>query len=305
MKPAPKKCIVCNAEGEQNEWNNMEVLRCPNCGLAWRSKFDITANYYIDLHTGEGDVDKERVVTRLHNAEDRLISLKKFLPRNGVCDIGCGDGSFLSVLRNNGYQECWGIEPSVYACASALEKKLDVVTGNLSNLQHAKEGRSFKACTLFHVIEHVPDPLEVLQVLRDALPLGGIVIIETPDADAAIQKATNHKNALIYHEHLFYWTEKSLHMALEQNGFKVVQVSRRSFDWRHSSVQSSLMRLGWRFNIEKRKTRPHIQARPGTAMPIRLDTSLLRMLVRTILVHLVHMLGRDDYLLVVAKRSTF
>ncbi len=44
MKQSSKNCIVCDAEGAPRVWNGLDILLCPNCGLAWRSLFDISAD---------------------------------------------------------------------------------------------------------------------------------------------------------------------------------------------------------------------------------------------------------------------
>jgi len=311
MKSAPTQCVVCSVDGEPLVWNGMEVLRCPRCRLAWRSSFDISADYYALLHEGETGIGGGKAATRLRNAEDRLASTKKFLPTSGICDIGCGDGSFLSVLREKGYRECWGIEPSAYACELASGKKLEVVQGTIADLPQAAQGRALDTITLFHVIEHVPDPLEVLQIFRDALPPGGILIIETPDADAALQRVTEHTNALVYREHLFYWTEPSLRRVLAQKGFEVLAVGHRSFDWRHSSLSSSLMRLG----LGRGRAASGFPADPGgirrdapsrqrmaSGEPPSPKGGVIRAMVRALLARIVHLLKRDDYLLVIVQR---
>jgi len=300
MKQADKNCIVCGVRGAPDVWNGLDTLRCQNCGLAWRSLFDISADYYAGLHVGEVDVGEEKAAARLRNAENRLASIKEFLPKGGICDIGCGDGSFLSALRDKGYRNCWGIEPSAHACESASGKKLDVVTGDVSDVPRFTRGKMLRAVTLFHVLEHMDDPLETLQILRDALPSGGILVIETPDANAAIQKVTGHKNILIYREHLFYWTERSLRTALEQKGFRILKISRRSFDWQNSPIKSSLVRLGFSSGSSRGvQTNSHVDT---TKTKVRSKGNLLRWWIRTLLAHLIHLSGRDDYLLIVSER---
>ncbi len=257
------------------------------------------------MNAGKEEPGDEKAASRLRNAEDRLASLESFLPRSGVCDVGCGDGSFLSALRDEGYGECWGIEPSLYACGLASDKQLDVVQGGLSELTEAREGRTLNALTLFHVIEHLPDPLGALRTLKNALEPRGILVMETPDANAAIQRVTDHKNGLVYHQHLFYWTEKSLRRVLEQEGFRMLSIARRSFDWKNAPIQSSLMRLGIlnkRFSVDPqadaclgtKSASPGKQSYPGG--------NFLRQWARVFLAYVVHALKRDDYLLVVAER---
>lgn len=306
MVQAPKKCTACGQPGRSVVWNDLEILRCSECGLAWRAAFDIEADYYVGLHAGEEGVGEGKATARLRNARDRLGMIKAFLPQEGVCDIGCGDGSFLEALKEQGYRKLWGIEPSDFARSIAREKGFDVTHEDVFGLLRLQQGRTLHALTLFHVIEHIANPRALLELFKNALPRGGILVIETPDADAAVQKVTNHRNALVYREHLFYWTKDSLSRILQQNGFRVVRVSHRSFDWKYASISSSLMRLGLMSD--------HSQAgQPAdtvnTLQKVRSGgrkesgMNLIRSFIRTALASLVHLLKRDDYILLVAERE--
>lgn len=299
MPHAPSHCIVCGTGGKSDRWNGLKILRCHACGLAWRAHFDVAVGHYETLHLGEDGVGETKAASRLRNAQDRLQSVKKFLPRSGIGDIGCGDGSFLSALQSEGYREYWGIEPSSYARDLAAKKCLDVVQGGITDLPLIAKTRAVQSLTLFHVIEHLPDPLAALETIAAALPAGGILVIETPNIEAAIQKVTRHTNALVYPEHLFYWTERALRKALEQAGFRVVAVTRRSFDWRNAPIRASLLRLGLSRPIKA--SRGPVHGEDGQIKP-RAPKGVVRSVARHVLARLVHMLGRDDYILAVAER---
>ena len=132
------------------------------------------------------------------------------------------------------------------------------------------------------------------------------LVIETPDSNASIQKVTDHKNALIYHEHLFYWNEKALRMILKKLGFRILAIQHRSFDWKNAPIRASLARLGFfnksfvNFGSQEGKTSEKIG-------PInngkKLRNNPFRKLMRSMLAYLVHSLGRDDYIFVVAERT--
>ena len=262
----------------------------------------MSANYYTDLNREKTELGEGKSTARLRNARDRLHSIQHLLPKSGVCDVGCGEGSFLSVLREKGYEQCWGIEPSTYAYNLAVHNKLDVVQGNISDLPRVRKERVSNALTLFHVIEHLPEPIEALRSLKSLLPPRGALVLETPDGDAPVQKATDHQNELVYPEHLFYWTEGSLRKALELTEFEVLLVRRRSFDWKHTPIRVSLLRLGI---LRDRVNSSTVGISPRTGVETSLESrrgGVVRGLVRTVLAHLVHLLQRDDYLLVVARR---
>lgn len=300
----PNKCISCGGDPDSLEWNSLGILRCKKCGLAWKKRFDLPADYYRDLNAERQNVGVEKSEARYRNSRDRFKAIRKYLPQSGICDVGCGEGSFLEALREGGYKNVWGIEPSLFYFHIARERGLDVVNGLIRDISTERAHRELAAATLFHVIEHLSDPVESINVLRNELKAGGILVIETPDIDAPMQRATGHKNPLIYHEHLFYWNKRSLTNILEKNGFRVLKVVRRSFDWKRSSIRVSLMRLGILSSPQQQTTHSTpvheegavVQSKPGT------NGSLIREIVRKSLAYLAHFLERDDYLLVVAKR---
>jgi len=227
---APNQCIACGSVGGPKVWNDLPVLVCDRCGLGWRQTFDLPQDYYIKLNAEQGVLGQEKRAARLRNSADRLASLQGFLPRAGICDVGCGEGSFITALKRAGYTHCWGVEPSAYACRIAIEDGLDVVPGGIEDIARVRGKRAANALTLFHVIEHVSDPASALRLLKEALPQGGVLALETPDIQAPLQRSTSYRNPLIYPEHLFYFTEWALRALLEQAGFEICTVRRRSFD---------------------------------------------------------------------------
>ncbi|HRZ30062.1 MAG TPA: class I SAM-dependent methyltransferase [Candidatus Paceibacterota bacterium] len=301
MKKSPRNCIICGGKGILDIWNGLDVLVCRWCGLAWRSSFNLTMDYYVNLNFGELDLSEAKASSRIRNSRDRLSLLKRFLPTSNICDVGCGDGSFLVALRDMGYKHCWGIEPSTFGRDLAFKRQLDVIKGDIFELRKLNTSRKIEAITLFHVIEHLSDPIEALKILGKTLSHGGILVIETPDLEASIQKVTDHCNPLVCDEHLFYWSKKSLHAIISRAGFKILLVAHRSFDWKNSSIKCSLARLGL-FYSTSRKEVPYsfLSDELGGMKVIR--TNFLRKCLRTFLAYFVHIVGRDDYLIVVAER---
>ena len=299
---APEQCIVCSVAGNSVRWNDLDIFECPVCGLAWRATFDLPATYYAELHATDEGIERGKLDARLRNSRSRYATVQRFLPAQGICDVGCGEGSFMSVLREMGHEACWGIEPSRFACNAAREEGFDVEEGVIENLAHIKKNRPLMAATAFHVIEHVTDPRSMLHTLHDALPSGGTLVLETPDAWAPLQRITGHANALIYPEHLFYFTPTSLVRLLREAGFTVRVLTHRSFDWNNASIRASLTRLGMRFS----ESSPTPYSGSGTSKRVQSTVNsqggFLRSIIRSALAHLVHLFERDDYLLVVAQR---
>ncbi len=90
-----------------------------------------------------------------------------------LLDVGCGDGTFLRTMIDGGWQ------------ASGVEKypgpaRMDDVTMHES-LEQAATSAPYDCITLWHVLEHLPDPSGTIASLRSLLAPGGILIIAVPD----------------------------------------------------------------------------------------------------------------------------
>src|SRR5208283_4697550 len=92
---------------------------------------------------------------------------------------GCGDGRFLALMRDAGW-DVYGIEPDpVAAKVAQRELGTSVTVGALEDAGFPDE--AFDAVTLSHVIEHVHDPVALLAECRRVLKPDGSVVIVTPN----------------------------------------------------------------------------------------------------------------------------
>jgi SAM-dependent methyltransferase len=102
------------------------------------------------------------------------------LPRPGarLLDVGCGNGGFLAMMGERGW-ETVGIDPDAKAVDAAVRRGLDVRQGDLEGLGDCEP---FDAITLNHVIEHVYDPVAELTRARALLRPGGVLWLASPNA---------------------------------------------------------------------------------------------------------------------------
>ncbi len=299
MKLAPSKCILCHCSGRPEVWNGLEILICPDCSLAWRVSFDLPDDYY---DTVEVDNQNSKKKKRERNTFDQIDTLRKFLPPDNIYDLGSGDGTFLTALKERGYKNCVGLEPGENGLRISKQRGLNVFQGKINDLTKVVNGKKIKGATLFHLLEHLSDPRETLKIIRSNLTENGVLVMETPNSTAPIQRITNHKNHLVYPEHLFYWNKKSLIKLLDQSGYQIIVIKYRSFDWQKASISNSLLRLGFKIskNEEKNKNDSnHFEQNNDTNQDNEKRGSV-RTIVRTILAHAVHVLRRDDYVIIVA-----
>jgi len=141
-----------------------------------------------------------------------------------VLDIGCGTGEFLSFAEERGY-DAVGVEPSKRLAEAAREKDLKVYDGTVEAFSDEHDER-FDLITLFNVLEHVPNPAEVLRTARSLLIDEGVVVVKVPNDFNPLQVAA--KESLDLEQwwitapaHIYYFDNKSLGALMEDLGFDV------------------------------------------------------------------------------------
>lgn len=129
----------------------------------------LAEHYQTELGGDDGELEiaAERAVVLREVAERQ--------PSARVLDVGCGAGRFLSLARDAGL-DCHGFEPNPDAAALAAEKTgAHVHSGSLSSIPH-----HFDFIHLADVLEHVPDPVQMLTELRPLLGPRGTIIARGP-----------------------------------------------------------------------------------------------------------------------------
>lgn len=140
-----------------------------------------------------------------------------------LCDVGCGTGQSMAALKSKGY-DVVGIEPDPVARRLAA-KVGKVFDGTAEAIPEAIEGRQFDAILLSHVLEHCIDPAQALSNAKRLLAPEGTAVIEVPNnAAAGFEMYGPGWFFADIPRHLQFFTEKSLRIALENAGLRVIRV---------------------------------------------------------------------------------
>jgi 2-polyprenyl-3-methyl-5-hydroxy-6-metoxy-1,4-benzoquinol methylase len=153
--------------------------------------------------------------------------LQKYKKPGALLDIGCSTGSFIEIAKKKGWV-VKGIEISPDSAKIAQDiHKGDVYEGMLQDGLYPEE--TFNAITLWDVLEHVPDPKQLLGIIYRLLKKDGMVFIRTPNVDGLFPTYSLYLSKYLNYwphpeppYHLFQFSPSTLRKFLSISGFEVV-----------------------------------------------------------------------------------
>ncbi len=207
----------------------------------WRQSFDVPISHYEEKEGGFSE-DKEKLQRR--NIRDRINTIRKWVDLNNTCDVGGSKGYFVEELIKSGCSGAYGVDPNRIQVEAANRRGTPMIAGSTADIHKIFPEKMTKNASLFHVIEHLPDPVKTITEIYNALPKGGYLIVETPDFSSYSFGKLNYKHKLVYEEHLFYFNSDNLKDFLKKIGFEIIYSGKRDFDQYHLNARESLFRLG-------------------------------------------------------------
>jgi SAM-dependent methyltransferase len=224
-------CWLCErATHPDPALGELGFLACEECGFVFRGDLDeqaLGAIYEGDAY-GEGlaglYTPDAAIAGLRRDARVRLRYLKRFALRGPLLDVGASTGAFVAEASAAGF-EAWGIEPTPsYARQAREQLGVDVRGGMLE--QHSLTPGSLSVVTLWHVLEHMREPLGPLRQIRTALASDGALAIEVPNAGGAIARHEGPAwGSLQPDVHVCQFAPATLRLALERAGMRVLDVS--------------------------------------------------------------------------------
>lgn len=223
------------------------IRRCPQCGYGRTEPVPRSLDrYYPTRYRRFGRV-AAFALRRLYLR--RVDGWLPRLPETGVAlEIGSGTGWMLGALQARGWRAI-GSERSVESAAiAAAASSAPMFVGDLDS---TVADRALDLIVMFHVLEHLPDPLAVLRRAADRLRPGGTLIVGVPNAASWQARFAGRRwMHLDVPRHLVHFTPRSIERALLRSGFSVADVRFTSYEhdplaW----VQAFLERIGFEDGI--------------------------------------------------------
>ena len=169
-----------------------------------------------EMHGKEVDIESWMNKTACDD-ERRYNYFQDIIKNSSVLDFGCGNGGFLLRAKNIA-DNVVGIEPEIFLKQHFLTHNIPV----FPNIQELN--KNFDLITIFHVLEHVPDPVNILKKLVQRLNQDGQIIIEVPNSKDALLTLYNCKpfsNFTYWSCHLFLFNEATLSELIKKAGLKI------------------------------------------------------------------------------------
>ncbi len=206
-----------------------DIGQCSACELHFRNPRPTQAEIARSYDTGGTFAAwQEEELARAPMWQRRLKIIQRHATGKRLLDAGTGDGRFLATAQQAGY-EVVGTEVSEAGARYAQQRGFEVHLGQITDL--ALPAASFDVATIWHVLEHVPDPGAVLRKLHALLRPGGVLAVAVPNEENFFirrrfgQAKTSPFDPLRFggEIHLTYFRPSTFHSTLRAAGFDVLE----------------------------------------------------------------------------------
>jgi len=291
------ECKICRSRSLTSYYpGDYRLLKCQDCGiifLASEMAMKDTEDYYSKRFINHKYTSESTKLYLRKNSREVLNIIKKFRPNGNLLDIGTNIGIFVEEANKQGYVAV-GIEPSKTLSAEAARLGIPVIE---STIEKFDPKNTFDVITMLHVLEHLQDPLEVLKKIRSLQSDDGLLVLEVPNIESYLGEKDGIFWKFIALEHLFYFSERNISGILKRAGYKVLVIKKRNFELNRLNIRKLI-----RYFIGKKLTRDRFFNKKESLAAGLLNECLLKSVVRKFLIFFIHILGREDRILIIAQK---
>lgn len=239
-----QQCSLCAGDLLDVLDAECNIVRCRNCGFVFDNPRP-TLEELIDFYSQDNKYDSwlTELGPRERVWKKRLRIMEPYKKAGSLLDVGTGIGQFLAIARGS-FAQVFGTEVSTTAIQIAKKRYgLSIFEGTIEDL--ANQSHTFDNITMFHVLEHVPDPGATLKTCHALLSAGGTLVIAVPNEIASLRAATKRLLGKVGFRntggvgklglplvalqpstpevHLSHFTPKVLNNVLRNTGFSIVK----------------------------------------------------------------------------------
>ena len=248
----PAACAICGAVESPRvrpgvrdyiTGDGFQLVQCRRCDFAMTDPVPISLDRYYPPRYRRFNAVASFVLRRLYLR--RVDGWLARLPRTGVAlELGTGTGWMLRALAARGWLAV-GSERTVAAAAAAREGA--GVPMFVGDLEAIRDLPVLDLVVMFHVLEHLADPLAALNAVARRMKPGGTLILGIPNIVSwqarVVGSGWMHLDAP---RHLCHFSPRAIEEALRASGLRMDRLDFRSFE--HDPVgwiQGGLDRFGF------------------------------------------------------------
>ena len=211
---------------------NEDLIKCSSCGLVrlrnFKAQYD---DKLYDFYSNFSEISKtknwqKKEKINFKSFKDLLAKLSLKINKKKLyhLDFGSGLGLCLDASRELGI-DCMGVELNKF-CFDICKNKKHKIVKDLSSLD---KDQKFDIITLSEVIEHLPNPEEILRTLKSRLSEEGCLYISCPNWNSLERFLFQNKWSVIHKVHYHYFTKKTILILLRKAKFNHIEINTKNF----------------------------------------------------------------------------
>ncbi|BAY13506.1 class I SAM-dependent methyltransferase [Calothrix sp. NIES-2098] len=258
LQNTKRNCPICNSKAKNllfgqkfsalsngSLLTSYDVVVCENCGFGYadnipeQTQFDI---YYQEMskyeYQNSGGKESQFDLIRF---EMYVKTIKPYLnsTKSSILDVGCATGRLLSLLKESGYENVQGLDPSP-VCSEVAAKLYGIFVqiGNLWDIEIPE--KPFDCIILSGVLEHIRDLDKALSRLSNMLAVEGILFIDVPDA-SRFSVYTDAPFQQFSMEHINFFSPVSLSRLMRNFNFVELLSLQETYPQSDNTTSTSVM----------------------------------------------------------------
>jgi SAM-dependent methyltransferase len=221
-----RNCPVCSSETNSLvlESDGGKYVRCKDCRMIFLNP--VLSDKYLNLYYSTNHAEQAMAHPSEKSFYDKIYNLgfqncRKLASINTVLDIGCSDGAFLDLVREEGCKT-FGVELNEQEILLAKAKSHEIWTGSAFDIP---EDSKFDLISLWDVFEHIKDGKGLLKTLTRHLNTNGIIFLQVPNSGSLAARILREEcNMFDGIEHVNLYDKKTVNKVAESVGLRVVDI---------------------------------------------------------------------------------
>jgi SAM-dependent methyltransferase len=199
------------------------LVRCDVCGLV-RSDPIVPPAVLSQLYSQSTFAYHDEVDNLRRCYGKYLHGLEKYgVKKETLLEIGCGNGFFLEEALQQGYLGVMGVEPSMDAVERSNPQIRPLIVCNTMQTG-LLQGEQFDVICMFQVLDHIPEPGELLDECFRLLRPGGLILCINHNIEAISARILREHSPIIDVEHTYLFGPQTLSRLFSLIGFDLLRI---------------------------------------------------------------------------------